>query len=84
MDIQIKTLKKNLFLVKCLNDKAISIFNKIVFNIDDTSGSAVVSAYIKSLTIFKLENAGLKLDYVKIKPIQKKIELEYYERVRLG
>ena len=37
MDLQIKTLKKNLFLVKCLNDKAISKFNKFVFNIDDTS-----------------------------------------------
>ena len=84
MDLQIKTLKKNLFLVKCLNDKAISIFNKIVFNIDDTSKSAVVSAYIKSFTIFKLENSGLKLDYVKINSIQKKIELEYYERVHLG
>ena len=84
MDLQIKTLKKNLFLVKCLNDKAISILNKIAFNIDYTSQSAVVSAYVKSFTIFKLKNAGLKLDYVKINSIQKKIELEYYERVHLG
>lgn len=85
MDIQIKTLKRNLFLVKCLNNKAISIFNKIVFNRDDTSTSAVVSAYIKnSLTLYKLQNCGLKYEYVKITPIAKKTELEYYERVHLG
>ena len=61
MDIQIKTLKRNLFLVKCLNNKAISIFNKIVFDIDDTSTSAVVSAYIKNtFTLYKLKNCGLK------------------------
>lgn len=85
MDIQIKTLKKNLFLVKCLNDKAISIFNKIVFNIDQTETSAVVSAYIKNTwTLYKLKNCGLEYEYINIKPEAKKMELEYYERVRLS
>jgi hypothetical protein len=56
-----------------------------VFNRDDTSTSAVVSAYIKnSLTLYKLQNCGLKYEYVKITPIAKKTELEYYERVHLG
>ena len=33
MDVQVKTLRKNLNLVKCLNDKATKKFNKIVYNI---------------------------------------------------
>ena len=85
MDVQIKKLNKNLNLVKCLNDKATKKFNKIVYNIDDTSTSAVVSAYIKgSFIINQLKDVGLKIEFVSISKIQKEIELEYYNRVRLS
>ena len=85
MDVQVKTLRKNLNLVKCLNDKATKKFNKIVYNIDDTSTSAVVSAYIKgSFIINQLKNVWLKIEFVPISKIQKEMELEYYDRVRLS
>ena len=85
MDVQVKTLRKNLNLVKCLNDKATKKFIKIVYNIDDTSTSAVVSAYIKgSFIINQLKNVGLKIEFVPISKIQKEMELEYYDRVRLS
>ena len=84
MDIQIKSLKENLYHVECLNDAAINIFNKIVFNINDTSSSAVVSAYCNATIIKKLKKAGLKIKTAFISEESKKIELEYYNRVRLG
>ena len=83
-DLKIKTLKKNLFHVECVTQKAIKIFNKVVFGITDIRRSAVVSAYCKSLIISKLKWHGLKIKNVSISKEAKKFELEYYERVRLG